>query len=340
MTTTPTIWKSSTKVNASQGDARFGGLAALLDGGYVVVCTDDSNGVHNPTGDAVVAQRYDVLGQKVGGEVELHASGGTYDDREPAVTALPNGNIAIAFSHHPAGVGTHHVSVEIRNSSLGLVRTDAIDLSTLIVNREPTITAFGDNSYVVAYRGTAGGASNDDIVARFVSATGTVSAPFAIADGTDVQHNPEVAKLSNGNFVTVWADPFNGSSTDDDVFFRIMTPTGGQILGPAAVTGSNNTAMEREPDVAALVTGNRFVMVWADESTTVSDIRAAIVTNAGVTMSPTSWSIPRRRESRVRRMLSLSSTAVLSSPGQTLRPIASAHSGSTRTATRLASKSR
>src|SRR5262245_47042824 len=117
MTTTPTIWKASSKVNASNGDARNGGIVALLDGGYLVVWTDESNGTFNPTGDAVVAQRYDALGQKVGGEVELHASSGTYDDREPAVTTLPNGNIAIALSHHPAGVGTHHVIVEIRNSS-------------------------------------------------------------------------------------------------------------------------------------------------------------------------------------------------------------------------------
>ncbi len=286
MTTTPTIWKSSTKVNTTEaGTQVHGGLAALLDGGYVVVWTDDSNGVFNPTGDAVVAQRYDVLGQKVGGEVEIHASQSqtvTYNDRDPAVTALPNGNIAIAFAHDV--IGNHHVIVEIRNSSFGLVRTDAIDLSTSIVNREPSITAFGDNSYVVAYKGTAGAISNNDIVARFVSATGTVSAPFAIADGTDVQSDPEVAKLSNGNFVTVWEDQFNGSSTDTDAFFRIMTPTGGQIIGPAAVTGSNNTAGEREPDVAALITGNRFVMVWTDDSTTQGDIRAAIVTNAGATI--------------------------------------------------------
>ena len=60
MTTTPTIWKSSTKVNTTEaGTQVHGGLAALLDGGYVVVWTDDSNGVFNPTGDAVVAQRYE-----------------------------------------------------------------------------------------------------------------------------------------------------------------------------------------------------------------------------------------------------------------------------------------
>ena len=53
-----------------------------------------------------------------------------------------------------------------------------------------------------------------------MSATGTVSTPFAIADGTDVQSDSEVAKLSNGNFVTVWEDQFNGSSTDTDAFFK------------------------------------------------------------------------------------------------------------------------
>jgi hypothetical protein len=64
MTTTPRLVKSLTQVNTSDApvapgrfDAQFDGrIAALPNGGYIVVWTDQS-GAHNPDGAAVVGQR-------------------------------------------------------------------------------------------------------------------------------------------------------------------------------------------------------------------------------------------------------------------------------------------
>ena len=72
-----------------------GQVASLNDGGYVVTWTDSSL-TYNPTGTAIVGQRYDSLGNKVGGEVDIsQLSAG--DQLSPAITAQPNGNVAIAF---------------------------------------------------------------------------------------------------------------------------------------------------------------------------------------------------------------------------------------------------
>jgi hypothetical protein len=61
MTTTPRLSKSLTQVNTTVA-------AAQEECQIVVVWTDDSL-TYNPDGSAIVGQRYDSLGNKVGGEV-------------------------------------------------------------------------------------------------------------------------------------------------------------------------------------------------------------------------------------------------------------------------------
>jgi hypothetical protein len=102
MTATPRSVKSLTQVNTTDTLAQIDGqVASLNDGGYVVVWTDSSL-TYNPSGTAIVAQRYDAFGNKVGGEVKISqfSSG---DQLWPTITALPNGNVAIAFADTSAG---------------------------------------------------------------------------------------------------------------------------------------------------------------------------------------------------------------------------------------------
>ena len=68
MTTTPRLWNSLTQVNTTDGDKNQfeSEITPLQDGGYVVVWTDLSH-TYNPLGEAVVGQRYDAAGNKVGG---------------------------------------------------------------------------------------------------------------------------------------------------------------------------------------------------------------------------------------------------------------------------------
>ena len=89
-----------------------------------VVGWDDKSLAFNPGGDAIVGQRYDDAGNKVGGEIKLSGSI-TGADSESAITLLSNGNIALAFVHLFAG--DQNIGVRILNPSLDLVRTDFID---------------------------------------------------------------------------------------------------------------------------------------------------------------------------------------------------------------------
>jgi hypothetical protein len=188
---------------------------------------------------------------------------------------LDNGNIAVAFRDLFAG--DDDIWVRIFNSSLTVVRVDHIDVLANETHH-PSITALAGGSYAVSYTFETGAGA--DIVGRIVSPTGTVGAQFDIDNQTDDQDRPELATLSNGNFVVTYRDQFNGSPTDGDVLYKIFTPAGTQVVAPTSTSGSTGSGTETDPDVAALRNGG-FVIAWDDSDTSVSDIRAAILSNAG-----------------------------------------------------------
>src|SRR5262249_35096310 len=167
MTTTPRLWKSQTQVNTTDvADQSEGQIAGLLDGGYVVVWSDNSR-TYNPGGDAIVGQRYDAAGNKDGGEVKLSGFI-TGDQLAPAITLLSNGNIAVAFEDVRSG--DHDIYVRIFDPSLSLLRVDPIDTDNLNQTGQPSITALAGGAYAVSYK--LEGSIAQDFMVRIVSPTG------------------------------------------------------------------------------------------------------------------------------------------------------------------------
>src|SRR6266540_1703638 len=102
MTTTPRLVKSLTQVNttdngAFQGDGQVVGLNSS-DDGYVIIWTDFSHTFSS--GQAVIGQRFDGAGNKVGGEVRISTfgDGDSFNSDGSSITLLPNGNIAITYT--------------------------------------------------------------------------------------------------------------------------------------------------------------------------------------------------------------------------------------------------
>src|SRR5262249_34067299 len=132
MTTTPHLVKPGTQVNTTDGgtDQVEAAITPLQDGGYVVVWRDDSR-TYNPLGQAIVGQRFDAAGNKIGGDLdhggEVKLSQFTNGDQfSPAVTTLANGDVAVAFVD--LFNGNHNIYVQVFDSSLHFVREDDIDL--------------------------------------------------------------------------------------------------------------------------------------------------------------------------------------------------------------------
>jgi hypothetical protein len=294
MSTTPRLWKYQTQVNTSDaaypgrgGDADQGHpkIAGLPDGGYVVVWEDDSR-THNPAGSAIVGQKYDSAGNKVGGEVKISqfVDGNQFS---PAVTVLPNGNIAVAFVD--VFSNDYDVYVRVFDSSLKFVRQDNIDTGA---NQtfDPSITGLADGGYAITYT-LQNSVSDTDIVARIVSPTGTVGGQFDIDNQTDKRNFSEVATLANGNFVAVYQDQVAGSPTNTDILFKVLTAVGTPVAAASGTVPGAGGPGETEPDVAAL-RGGGFVVVWTDrysiapgDTVATPDIRASILSNTGGTVA-------------------------------------------------------
>ena len=260
MTTTPRLWKSQTQVNTTDsgpnGDAQVGGqIAALKDGGYVVVWADGS-GAYNPSGTALVAQRYSSAGNKVGGEVNLSSSF-PGSASSPAVTVLPNGNLAVAFVGDLFNFGFKDTFVRIFSPALALIRTDTIDDGTTQAG-DPSITALANGGYAVSFT-----ADDTQIVGHVVSPAGVVGPGFGLGGAT----HSELATLSNGNFVVV-------HESSSSVTLEVFTPN----ADPVVILPGVDSGSGLDPDVAAL-RGGGFVVVWTDPASTASDIRATIFSN-------------------------------------------------------------
>jgi len=267
MAFTPILWKSQTQVNAADsGVQNDGQIAATQDGGYVVVWHSIN---------FIIGQRYDSAGNKLNSEVIAGFNFG--EQTTPAVTVLANGNIAVTFVDVPAA----DVYVQIFAPTWGSpLRLDSIGGGT--AQSLPSITPFADGSYVVAYTAATSSAETS-VLAKIVSAAGDVGSEFALNSETDSQTSPELATLSNGNFVAVYEDEFFGSTTDHDIKYGIFTKTGFPIAS-GAVPGANSNQLETDPDVAALRDGG-FVVVWTSPVTSVHDIRASILSSTGTTVA-------------------------------------------------------
>jgi hypothetical protein len=352
MTTTPKLWKSLTQVNATDGGTEQidGQIAGLQDGGYFVVWTDSNSHAHSAFA-AIMGQRYDATGNKVGGEVHVSTGfvgpGFPASVSSPAATVLPNGNIAVAFEYivEESGGGLindRNIYVRIFDPALNILRTDTIATGT---NQtfHPSITAFGDGSYVVSYTVGVGDApsviADTDIVARIVSPTGVVGSQFDIDNQDDNRDNSQLATLSNGNFVVVYQDEFAGSPTDTDILYQVRAPNGSPVTG-GVVPGGDGSGPEFDPHVAALRDGG-FVVVWTDQiGASVSDIRTTIFSNAG---DPVASSIRVNTTLGISRPILASwrwPTAASWSRGKTPTSVWFAGSGSAQSATRSAPSSR
>ena len=285
MTTTPHLVKPGTQVNTTDGStAQFDSeITPLQDGGYVVVWTDLSL-TYNPQGSAIVGQRYDSAGNKIGGDPahggEVHLSlFPNGNQSRPAVTTLANGDIAVAYAD--LFFGNSDITVHIFDPSLHFVRTDLIE-DGLAQTFFPALTALADGSYVVSY--TLGTGTNTEVVARTVSAAGMMGAQFnlehhPVGSATLPQSFSHLATLSNGNAVAVYTDTFSGADTD--IKFTILTPAGSPVKEGLGVTGATTSLAENGADVAALH-GGGFVVTWTEPATGGTDIHATIMSNDGL----------------------------------------------------------
>lgn len=189
----------------SQFDAS---IAVLGSGGYVVSWTDSG------PGGLIKAQIFNADGTRLG--TEFVVSGGAYGSVGSSVTALANGNFAVAWyesqAHHvqvftPAGVPVGpQASVA---SNLGGVQTG------------PELAALSDGGYAIVWTTEGADAPGDGsgraVAVQVYTAGGEADGgPRLVNSQTNGdQLDPAILGLADGRFLVAWSD-VNGAGDDDD----------------------------------------------------------------------------------------------------------------------------
>ncbi len=258
-----TLWFAEQRVNTTTpGGQSTPWVAKLSNGGFVVVWRDSGTG----SGD-IRAQVFNAAGVKVGSEIAVATSAAA--EAVPAVVGLTDGQFRIVWR---SGADMVLQDYNPNGTTNGALQTFGSISTNPSLVAAPGGASFGvvqsaDDIYTV--RHTAAGA--------FEAANGSV---LVNSTTTGTQAHPDVARLSNGNYVVVW---HTGST---DVRARLVD-SAGVLIGAAdfLVNSTGGPTSVSRASVAALPSGG-FVVSWADASSPFPgagiDIRARLFDNAGV----------------------------------------------------------
>jgi hypothetical protein len=241
-------------------------VAGLNDGGFVAVFRGQ---YRDASGDAVVGQRFDANGLKVGGEFVVNASS-SGNQFQPAITALADGGFAVAWYSDGERDGQYYDVFFQRYNAAGQAVGSETRANTSLnyentYQSEPAIIQLASGDILVAWRGEQQDGSNSGVYAqRFNSSTGAkLGSEFQLNTYTnDYQYDPSIAATAGG-FVAVWTSRGQDSHVDG-VYARLFNSDGSPASNEFRVNDTYYN-WQNAPEVATLANGG-FVVTWYDNS--------------------------------------------------------------------------
>jgi hypothetical protein len=236
-------------VNTETGEAQRNPSVATDGSGSFVVVWDSYNQGHNNDDDDVFGQRFDAMGDPVGGEFAVNAHTTEQQD-EPAVAMRPNGEFVVVWDAYD--------NYTYFEGSIG--QRFAADGSPS--GSEFVVDPLGYNTKVAAH---AGGF----VVAFSTFSYGAAAQPFDAAGApigsiiplAAVANYPDVASDAAGRFLVVWQDGGGGDGDETGVAGRLFGSNGTPI-GASFVVNSYTTGFQSLPAVGTTGDGS-FVVTWS-----------------------------------------------------------------------------
>ena len=293
MPTTPEVWLDEFQVNTTDsgpaGDDQRESKIVQLDNGNIVVLYEDASdgGPAGAGGTDIIGQIYDPLGNPIGAEFRANQSFFADDEGDFDVVALTGGRFVVVFEDDPGpdadvAIRATEWSTDAFGVTTSITRTIAESADAGDIVRKPSVDAFDDGSYVVAYEQFDSSASDNDLRFRIVSSTGVVGAEqVSISGSSSSSADTDVAVLSNGNI----AFTYDFDTTDDAIAYRVHTSTGGSVTGANFVNGTNaNGGVDTDASLIALENGG-FVISWTNTDANDTDVQFQRYDNSGVEQS-------------------------------------------------------
>ncbi|MGL4441236.1 MAG: hypothetical protein ACRCUE_18420, partial [Bosea sp. (in: a-proteobacteria)] len=267
----PVTWLNQFIVNVIlSGIQNEPDIIQLSNGNILVAWRSSANtGIGSPAGTDIIGQLFDPLGAPVGGEFLINSTTSAGAEADVHLAALPGGGFVSTYTTNaPLGTIVPAISIMVQtysaagtSLSVAIAALDGVAVDPFYSN--PNIAVSSATSALVVYEATLAGA--DPIRARIYNpVTNTFGSEFSVmSGGGDNVTNPDVAVLSNGNYVVSGVGDGGG---DSRIIYRILTPAGAVLIVGNVTDTSGNGEQDTAAQVAALSDGG-FVITWQNVDT-------------------------------------------------------------------------
>ncbi len=274
----PVTWLNEFNVaTTSAGDPD---IIQLANGNILVTWTSSDPARPGASGDSdIIGQIYDPLGVAVGGAFRVNQ--GFFADAETdsdSAATTSGGFITVYEDVETTGTP---LRFNIYDASGAVTFTNTIESDsnsgTQPNFRDPHVAVSSSTSALVVYQFQD--ASGTRIAGRIVDpSTGTVGAQISLIGFNLAESQPDVAVLSNGNYVIACVGTTGGDSRID---YRIVDSAGANVLSASFIAATNADGFsDYEPSVTAL-NGGGFVIAYTDIDANDTDVTVAIFNAAG-----------------------------------------------------------
>lgn len=253
-----TALTGSSRVNASytSGDQNNASVDMNVNGEFVVAW----DGAGSGDSSGVFAQRFDKLGGRVGGVLQVNQT--TTDTQSaPDVAIRANGQFVVAWQDEGSGkrIFARQFSAAGVGGSEFLVQTRLTGSAN-----SPTVGMAANGSFTIAWAESNADGNNYGILMRRFNAAGTALGNDELVNLTtnNRQDEPDIAMLTSGEFIIAWASQ-SQDGNNEGIFLRAFTDNGVAASGELAANQHTNGSQDH-PTVAMNHTGE-LVVAWVGE---------------------------------------------------------------------------
>ena len=219
------------------------------------------------------AQRYDSVGQKVGGQFLVTYT--SSDQIHPSAAGLPDGGFVVAWASYGESPDSSGWGVFAqRYDGAGQKVGGEFLVNQSIANDQiySTIGTLADGNLVVTWNGYNPVSNSLDVYARVfapsVDGMTAVTPEFVVNTNTNGQQDTmayiaeTVEGLAGGRFVVVWGNSSGQDSSDGGVFAQIYEADGTPLSAAQMLVNTATMGSQFYGSVGALADGG-FVVTWA-----------------------------------------------------------------------------
>jgi hypothetical protein len=242
----------------------FPAVASDASGNFVVVWSSRTlfgGGGQDGSDSGVFGQRFDSLGNRVGGEFQVN-SYTTYSQFLPAVASDANGNFVVVWSSSEQD-GSYAGVFGQRYDASGTAQGSEFQVNAYTTSFQsgPAVASDANGNFVVIWSSYGQDGSYTGIFGQRYDASGTPQgAEFQVnSSTTSDQYAPSIASDVNGDFVVVWSNYAQDASFDG--IFGQRYDASGTPQGAEFQVNSYTPGYQLLPSVASDASGS-FVVVW------------------------------------------------------------------------------